>query len=234
MARRAYDTAWQRKLHDAGYAGVAWPKAFGGQGLPVTQQLVYLEEYARADAPYIGVCFVGMMHAGPTLIAEGTDEQRAYHLPRILRGETHLVPGLLRARGRVRPRLPADPRRARGRRVRRERPEDLEHPSPRRRLVRAAGAHRPRRVQAPGHHLAHPRHAPARRRGAADAHHRRREPLLRGVPHRRPGPGHEPGRRGERRLAGHQRHAALRAGHRLRPAHHHDAVPAARPRRPGP
>jgi alkylation response protein AidB-like acyl-CoA dehydrogenase len=87
-ARRAYDTSWQRKLHDAGYAGVHWPKEFGGRGLPVTQQLVYLEEYARADAPYISVNFVGMMHAGPTLIAEGTDEQRAYHLPRILRGET--------------------------------------------------------------------------------------------------------------------------------------------------
>jgi len=87
-ARRAYDTAWQRKLHDAGFAGVAWPKDFGGRGLPVTQQLVYLEEYARADAPYISVNFVGMMHAGPTLIAEGTDEQRAYHLPRILRGES--------------------------------------------------------------------------------------------------------------------------------------------------
>ncbi len=87
-ARRAYDTAWQRKLYDAGYAGVNWPAEFGGRGLPVTQQLVYLEEYARADAPYISVNFVGLMHAGPTLIAEGTDEQRAHHLPRILRGET--------------------------------------------------------------------------------------------------------------------------------------------------
>ena len=87
-ARRAYDTAWQRKLHDAGYAGVHWPKEFGGRGLPVTQQLVYLEEYARADAPYISVNFVGMMHAGPTLIAEGTDEQRAFHLPRILNGDS--------------------------------------------------------------------------------------------------------------------------------------------------
>jgi alkylation response protein AidB-like acyl-CoA dehydrogenase len=86
-ARRAYDTGWQRKLHDAGYAGVHWPKEYGGRGLPVTQQLVYLEEYARADAPYISVNFVGMMHAGPTLIAEGTDAQRAFHLPRILRGE---------------------------------------------------------------------------------------------------------------------------------------------------
>jgi len=87
-ARRAYDTAWQRTLHDAGYAGLHWPKKFGGKGLPVTQQLVYLEEYARADAPYISVNFVGMMHAGPTLIAEGTDEQRAFHLPRILKGES--------------------------------------------------------------------------------------------------------------------------------------------------
>lgn len=87
-ARRAYDTAWQRKLHDAGYAGLHWPEAFGGRGLPVSQQLVYLEEYARADAPYISVNFVGMMHAGPTLIAEGTDEQRAFHLPRILRGDS--------------------------------------------------------------------------------------------------------------------------------------------------
>jgi alkylation response protein AidB-like acyl-CoA dehydrogenase len=87
-ARRAYDTAWQRKLYDAGYAGIHWPKEFGGRGLPVTQQLVYLEEYARADAPYISVNFVGMMHAGPTLIAEGTDEHRSYHLPRILRGDS--------------------------------------------------------------------------------------------------------------------------------------------------
>jgi alkylation response protein AidB-like acyl-CoA dehydrogenase len=87
-ARRAYDTSWQRKLYDAGYAGVAWPKEFGGGGLPVTQQLVYLEEYARAGAPYISVNFVGIMHAGPTLIVEGTDEQRSYHLARILRGES--------------------------------------------------------------------------------------------------------------------------------------------------
>ena len=85
-ARRGYDTAWQRKLHDAGLAGLAWPSEFGGRGLPITQQLVYLEEYARASAPYIGVNFVGLMHAGPTLIAEGSDAQRSFHLPRILEG----------------------------------------------------------------------------------------------------------------------------------------------------
>ena len=87
-ARRAYDTGWQRKLHEAGLAGLAWPAEFGGRGLPSNQQLVYLEEYARAGAPYIGVNFVGLMHAGPTLIAEGSEAQRAFHLPRILRGES--------------------------------------------------------------------------------------------------------------------------------------------------
>jgi len=87
-ARRAYDTAWQRKLHDAGLAGLAWPAEYGGRSLPVSQQLVYLEEYARASGPYVGVNFVGLMHAGPTLIAEGSDAQRALHLPRILRGES--------------------------------------------------------------------------------------------------------------------------------------------------
>ncbi len=86
-ARRAYDTAWQRKLYDAGLAGLAWPLEAGGRGLPVTHQLVYLEEYVRADAPYISVNFVGMMHAGPTLIHEGTEDQRHFHLPRILRGD---------------------------------------------------------------------------------------------------------------------------------------------------
>src|SRR5262245_28588762 len=87
-ARRQYDTAWQRRLFDAGYAGLAWPSSFGGRGLPISQQLVYLEEYSRAEAPYIGVNFVGLMHAGPTLIAEGSEEQRRAYLPRILRGES--------------------------------------------------------------------------------------------------------------------------------------------------
>ena len=85
--RRAYDTHWQRLLFDAGYAGIAWPKEYGGRGATPTEQLIFLEETERADAPYIGVNFVGQLHGGPTLIAEGTDEQRTAHLPRILRGD---------------------------------------------------------------------------------------------------------------------------------------------------
>ena len=86
-ARRGFDTDWQRRLFDAGYAGINWPKEFGGRGASPSEQLVFLEETGRARAPYVGVNFVGLLHAGPTIIAEGTEEQKAQHLPRILRGE---------------------------------------------------------------------------------------------------------------------------------------------------
>jgi alkylation response protein AidB-like acyl-CoA dehydrogenase len=48
---------------------------------------VWYEEIARAEAPYVGVNFVGLLHGGPTVIAEGTPEQKGAHIPRILRGE---------------------------------------------------------------------------------------------------------------------------------------------------
>ncbi len=86
-ARRAYDTAWQRRLYDAGYAGINWPTDYGGRGATPAEHLIFLEESERAGAPYVGVNFVGLLHAGPTLIAEGSDEQRAAHLPAILRGD---------------------------------------------------------------------------------------------------------------------------------------------------
>ncbi len=86
-ARREFDTSWQRRLFDAGYAGIDWPREFGGRGGTPTEQLIFLEETTRAGAPYVGVNFVGLLHAGPTLAAEASDEQRAEHLPKILRGD---------------------------------------------------------------------------------------------------------------------------------------------------
>jgi alkylation response protein AidB-like acyl-CoA dehydrogenase len=86
-ARVQYDTDWQRRLFDAGYAGMSWPQAYGGRDASPTEQLIFLEETTRAQAPYVGVNFVGTLHAGPTLIAEGSEAQKATHLPRILRGE---------------------------------------------------------------------------------------------------------------------------------------------------
>lgn len=78
--------AWTRKLFDAGYAGLTWPKEFGGAGAPYTFQAIMLEEFARAEAPdHIGVIGLGM--AGPTIIAHGTAEQKTAHLSKILSGE---------------------------------------------------------------------------------------------------------------------------------------------------
>jgi hypothetical protein len=87
VGRRAYDTGWQRLLFDAGYAGVDWPVEGGGRGASPVEELIFKEELARAHAPYVGVNFVGLLHAGPTVIAEGTPEQRRRFLPPILRGE---------------------------------------------------------------------------------------------------------------------------------------------------
>ncbi len=86
-ARVRYDTDWQRRLFDAGYAGMSWPKAYGGRDASPSEQLIFLDETTRARAPYVGVNFVGTLHAGPTLIAEGTEEQKAAHIPKILRGD---------------------------------------------------------------------------------------------------------------------------------------------------
>jgi alkylation response protein AidB-like acyl-CoA dehydrogenase len=86
-ARADYDRGWQRRMHDAGWAGIAWPRAYGGRGATLMEQLIWYEEYARAGAPDISTLFVGLNHAGPTLIACGSEAQKAYHLPRILRGD---------------------------------------------------------------------------------------------------------------------------------------------------
>lgn len=86
-ARRAWDMGWQRMLFDAGYAGINWPKEYGGRGATPTEHLIFLEETERARAPYVGQNFVGLLHAGPTLIVEATEGQKAFHLPGILKGE---------------------------------------------------------------------------------------------------------------------------------------------------
>lgn len=84
---REFDLEWQRRQWNGGWAGVAWPKEYDGCGLPLLHQLIWLEECARIGAPDIDSRFVAINHAGPTLIANGTEEQKAFHLPKILRGE---------------------------------------------------------------------------------------------------------------------------------------------------
>ncbi len=77
---------WSRALYDAGYAGLTWPKEYGGAGAPYSYQAIYLEESALAQAPsHVGVIGLGM--AGPTIMAHGTEEQKQAHLSKILSAE---------------------------------------------------------------------------------------------------------------------------------------------------
>jgi alkylation response protein AidB-like acyl-CoA dehydrogenase len=85
---RLFVLDWQRCMYEGGWAGLTWPSAYGGRSLSVAQQIVWFEEYARSGAPSThNASFVGMNHAGPTIIACGSEEQKAFHLPKILSGE---------------------------------------------------------------------------------------------------------------------------------------------------
>jgi alkylation response protein AidB-like acyl-CoA dehydrogenase len=84
---RDFDLQWQRRQYAGGWAGISWPKEYGGRGLSLVQQLIWYEECARAGAPVGGSMFVALTHAGPTLITRGSEAQKAFHLPKILQGE---------------------------------------------------------------------------------------------------------------------------------------------------
>lgn len=87
QASREFALAWLARCHAGGWAGISWPAEYGGQGLPPERLVLWYEEYVRARAPSVLDCtFVALNHAGPTLIASGTEQQKAFHLPRILSG----------------------------------------------------------------------------------------------------------------------------------------------------
>jgi alkylation response protein AidB-like acyl-CoA dehydrogenase len=75
--------AWNRHLAEHGWTGVGWPTEHGGRGLSLWQQVIFHEEYARADAP-ARVNHLGEELLGPTLMAFGTKEQQERFLPKIL------------------------------------------------------------------------------------------------------------------------------------------------------
>ena len=78
--------AWQRKLYEAGYVGITWPKEFGGRGGTFMDQLIFNDEMILAHAPEpINVIGLGM--GGPVVIAHGTEDQKKRYLPPLLSGE---------------------------------------------------------------------------------------------------------------------------------------------------
>ena len=81
-----YLREWQQKLYLGGWAGISWPKQFGGRGVSLMEQAIFQEELARANAPQL-IGTIGLSLVGPTIIAMGTDEQKARYLAPILSGE---------------------------------------------------------------------------------------------------------------------------------------------------
>jgi hypothetical protein len=79
-----------RQIGKDGWLGVGWPKEYGGGGLTMVEQMIFLEEQRRASAPFP---FVTVSTVGPALMSLGTDEQKSEFLPRILAGECHFSIG---------------------------------------------------------------------------------------------------------------------------------------------
>lgn len=84
--RFEYLRAWQSKLYEAGWAGVSWPKQYGGRGATLMQQVIFWQEMARAGAPPLANV-LGLGLIGPTIIAFGADAQKRRYLPKILSAE---------------------------------------------------------------------------------------------------------------------------------------------------
>jgi alkylation response protein AidB-like acyl-CoA dehydrogenase len=78
--------AWQGRLAEGGLAGVTWPKEYGGQGLGPIEQVICGQEIARAGVPGI-LDAIGVGMLGPTIIAHGSEEQKARYLGPMLHGD---------------------------------------------------------------------------------------------------------------------------------------------------
>jgi alkylation response protein AidB-like acyl-CoA dehydrogenase len=92
--REAFARDWRRTLADNGLIAVSWPTEYGGGGLTAVEQVVLAEEFARAGAPAGAENDAfGITMLGNTLIAVGSEEQKAHFLPRILSGEDRWCQG---------------------------------------------------------------------------------------------------------------------------------------------
>src|SRR5215471_10897085 len=82
----AEQKAFQAKLYDAGFAGITWPREYGGQGLTNAEQIAFGQE-ARDFALPTSAFIIGLGMPGPTILELGTEEQKKRYLPKLLRGE---------------------------------------------------------------------------------------------------------------------------------------------------
>jgi alkylation response protein AidB-like acyl-CoA dehydrogenase len=75
--------AWQRRMYEAGFVGMDWPREFGGRGATLVEQVILYQEMARAESPQF-VNRGGLSMLGPTLMKHGTAAQQKRFLPKIL------------------------------------------------------------------------------------------------------------------------------------------------------
>jgi alkylation response protein AidB-like acyl-CoA dehydrogenase len=85
-AQIAAQKSFQAKLHDAGFAGITWPKEYGGQGLTNAEQIAFGEEARDFTLP-TGAFVIGLGMPGPTILECGTEQQKRRYLAKMLRGE---------------------------------------------------------------------------------------------------------------------------------------------------
>src|SRR6201988_1639324 len=79
-----------RQMGADGWLGIGWPKEYGGQGRSQVEQFIFFDESMRAGAP---VPMLTINTVGPTLMRHGSDEQKRFFLPKILKGEIHFCIG---------------------------------------------------------------------------------------------------------------------------------------------
>jgi alkylation response protein AidB-like acyl-CoA dehydrogenase len=77
---------WQRRVYDAGYVGMAWPKAYGGGGLPQTYQDIATRAMARHRVPFL-LNTIGLNWAGPLILHMGTEADKQQYIRGILSAE---------------------------------------------------------------------------------------------------------------------------------------------------
>jgi alkylation response protein AidB-like acyl-CoA dehydrogenase len=78
--------SWQRRLYEAGWCGVHWPKEYGGRDASLIEQIIFQEEMARAKSPQL-INLVALTMGGPVLIAHGSEAQKRRHLQKILNAD---------------------------------------------------------------------------------------------------------------------------------------------------
>ena len=78
---------WQKQVRARGFVGFSWPREVGGGSGTIAQQVILKDEMAKAHAPPLGTCFMGLAWVGPAIIEYGSEEQKRKFIPDILDGK---------------------------------------------------------------------------------------------------------------------------------------------------